>query len=300
MEQPYIGSRISLISQLDIRYEGILYAVDTIGATITLAKVRSYGTETRRTAKPIPARDELYEYIIFKAGDIKDLVVCSDAQSTVILDDPAIVKVSREPLPPIQRGLESELELPIPPLHATSSQIRTRPSEVKPIGDRRKKHVPTFSEVARSRMSEEDEVAEEPKTRRHFDSEFDFEKAENEFQSVIAGMTSTMGNINLNHGSKEDFKSASSEFDECYNKDVSFFDEISCEARDKEEGKIARIPRNKERLVNQETFGVEAVTELSMSYRGGRYFRGRPRGYRNNYRREGWRSFNNNIKRDGH
>ena len=35
---PYIGSKISLVSKAEIRYEGILYAVDTKDATVTLAK----------------------------------------------------------------------------------------------------------------------------------------------------------------------------------------------------------------------------------------------------------------------
>lgn len=42
-QTPYIGSRISLISKLDIRYEGILYTVDTNESTIALAK--GYCTE---------------------------------------------------------------------------------------------------------------------------------------------------------------------------------------------------------------------------------------------------------------
>ena len=38
MGTPYLGSRISLISKAEIRYEGILYTVDTVEATVTLAR----------------------------------------------------------------------------------------------------------------------------------------------------------------------------------------------------------------------------------------------------------------------
>lgn len=37
-QTPYIGSKISLISMLDIRYEGILYQVNSEESTIALSK----------------------------------------------------------------------------------------------------------------------------------------------------------------------------------------------------------------------------------------------------------------------
>ncbi|XP_061688479.1 protein LSM14 homolog B-like isoform X2 [Syngnathoides biaculeatus] len=72
---PYVGSKISLISKAQIRYEGILSSVDTDNSTVALAKVKSYGTEDRHTDIPVPPKEEIYEYIVFRGRDIKDITV---------------------------------------------------------------------------------------------------------------------------------------------------------------------------------------------------------------------------------
>ncbi|XP_075870405.1 protein LSM14 homolog B-like [Nelusetta ayraudi] len=92
---PYIGSKISLISKAQIRYQGILSSVDTDRSTVALAKVKSYGTEDRHTDRPVPSKDEIYDYIIFRGSDIKDITVSEPPKSQHGLPcDPAIVQSS--------------------------------------------------------------------------------------------------------------------------------------------------------------------------------------------------------------
>lgn len=94
---PYIGSQISLISKSDIRYEGTLSSIDTSQHTVSLSNVRSFGTEGRRAdGREIPASNDIYEIIIFRGADIKDLTVI---QSNPVVQEPPKVEVAEKRRP---------------------------------------------------------------------------------------------------------------------------------------------------------------------------------------------------------
>jgi len=95
MSVPYTGSKISLVSNSEIRYEGILYTINTAESTIALQSVRCFGTEGRKIPE-IPASSEVYDFIIFRGQDIKDLNVL---ESCSAVNDPAIVSINQKPSP---------------------------------------------------------------------------------------------------------------------------------------------------------------------------------------------------------
>jgi len=57
----------------------------------SLFTVRSFGTEDRETQLPVAPQNQVYEYILFRGSDIKDIRVVNNVSS--IPNDPAIVQV---------------------------------------------------------------------------------------------------------------------------------------------------------------------------------------------------------------
>ncbi|OHW90257.1 g2 m phase checkpoint control protein [Colletotrichum incanum] len=108
----FLGSRISLISKSDIRYVGVLHEINSDESTVSLENVRSFGTEGRRNRpeEEIAPSDQVYDYIIFRGSDVKDLRIedhpgIKENKPPAMPEDPAIVNVSTTTLCPSSHSL---------------------------------------------------------------------------------------------------------------------------------------------------------------------------------------------------
>lgn len=345
MTTPYIGSKISLISQLDIRYEGFLHKVDPVESTISLSRVRSFGTEDRLANVIVPARKEVYDYIIFKASDIKDLIVCDTPKPTPDIDDitydPAIISVSKPPLvmPSSTEERKATQDSGASSLKANKfgAQFESRQQQRDATtneqlsgrfgqsvrhqfyqqgavqGQRQPHKYINVRQAPRVFQAQDHQISyqqqqhsyngdhrphhqhyyyNQARNTRKYDGDFDFEKANEDFLESVDGVIDNIAELDLEHSdfhSPPKDKSPTQEIDGeinddkviavlekstkndiYYDKSRSFFDNISCEATEREAGKDNRIDWKKERLTNEVTFGPAAVRMHNFHRRGSR------------------------------
>ncbi|KAG7388006.1 Protein LSM14 A [Phytophthora pseudosyringae] len=279
---PYLGSRISLVSKTDIRYEGFLFNIDTRQSTVALQSVRSFGTEGRR-AEHVPPSPHVLQYATFKASEIKDLHVCEAAPA---------------PQPP-QPPLPSDPPLPAaaPP---TVAPAAAKPTLLTPgsVSSAQKQQVqetqPTHQEQARhARRQPQGSTGNNARTIPGMGGHLLKRK-----ERRAPGGADAAGGVRPDNASGEfNFAEGLSDFDKqqefskleedtateqtgSYQKS-SFFDTISCDALDRLEGQRSRMSGADERKLNTETFGAVGLNNR-------RNFRGRGRGRRGGYRSNNW------------
>ncbi|CBN73862.1 Novel Sm-like protein with long N-and C-terminal domains [Ectocarpus siliculosus] len=107
---PLVGSRISLISKKNIRYEGTLYNINTSDASLALQNVRSFGTEGRVEGHVIPPSQVLHDFVCFRGQDIMDLHV-HDAEA----DEGSQAAPPPPPTAPVQFAQPPQPTGPPPP-----------------------------------------------------------------------------------------------------------------------------------------------------------------------------------------
>lgn len=147
------GSRISLISKNNIRYEGTLYSINEADAQVALQNVKSYGTEGRElldtTGKStyVPPNDIVHAYLLFRGQDIKDLHVHEKT-------------IEAPPAAAVASNIEPE---PTPPPPQTSTFVgETKPAENR-ITEENKEAVPDKREGG---VLEHQYKKDEPKDRK--------------------------------------------------------------------------------------------------------------------------------------
>lgn len=142
-----------------------------------------------------------------------------------------------------------------------------------------------------------------------FDSEYDFEQANEEFKEII----SKFEKVTVEDGEKvvegeeieegeitEESKTPSVGDDggngPCYDKAKSFFDNISCEAMERSKGRPNRPDWKAEKKLNRETFGTTGFNRrnYNQGYRGGRG------GYGNRQYNQGGGGYNNHQRGGGY
>ena len=75
-----------------------MHEISSENSTVALEQVVSFGTEGRRPDDEVPPSDNVYEYIVFRGSDVKDLRIEEGPKENnppkpPVPDDPAILGV---------------------------------------------------------------------------------------------------------------------------------------------------------------------------------------------------------------
>lgn len=289
----YIGKTISLVSNKGLRYVGLLDSINANDATVALKSVRLLGTEGRMLATPhleVPPSNDVYDYVMFRGSDVKDLLVLDIPVDQVEPNYPHAYyppqpyqsqdhhKAASHQAPPASIEHSSRLaaplqQYPLPSQAAFTASTPQNPTPTQPQGQPAPLPVPSAaSKLSPSHGSGSPPQPQPgpqptPSTTTRLDpspvpsglpQEFDFAAANAKFEREKS-------RLELQEGPR-------------YNKKSSFFDTILSSSDERHATSWLE-----ERTRNMDTFGEE-LTQHRTSSRGGR---GRGRGGRGSRGRGG-------------
>lgn len=269
---PYLGSRIQLISKSEIRYEGTLYTIDTTNSTVALQNVRSFGTEDRKAEGVIAPSADVFDYIIFRGTDIKDLHVCETPTEE---PTPTVKTGAGGPAaPPVNENVKpAEPAKPAAPKSAwganPSAAARTPPAAQAPAANGKGAGKGAGGKGAGPQQPKTNQPRNQPGMGAHVAGrgtksvdggpaaqpagEFDFIKALELGEKARQAALAESGKV------QESSK---------YNKNTSFFDSLDVEAQEEGPRKGGRKFMEDQRKVDAQTFGEELMRERNA--RGGK------------------------------
>ncbi|KAG7862762.1 hypothetical protein KL939_000081 [Ogataea angusta] len=306
----YIGKTISLISQADIRYVGILESIDGTKGTIALKSVRVFGTEGRilDPSRIVYPSTQIYEHIMLSGPDVKTLN---------ILEVP-IEQVVPEPIPVFnpanffpqgqmpfqspgpQPGQPAPMQSPVPQIPQPVSHFaapQAQPSLQPAAQQQQTQHVQQAAEQDRAPT----EKVAEPKSPQPIGNKNSIkesaESSNSEEQKNAAKQSQSSKKPPAPIGDDFDFESNNAKFEKeaelenaesaFYNKKSSFFDNISSST---EQSASDRMRWQEEKKLNLDTFGQSSLRHNRGrgGYRSRGRGRGRGRGGRGGFKNPEW------------
>lgn len=254
--------------------------------------VRNYGTEDRAAEQSVPPSDQVLPYVNFPGSEILDLFVHEEEQVAPAATAPTTTPApAAAPVPPAPakaaaaspaapprappaakpepaRQQQQQQQRPKQQVAAPAAAV-SQPQNVPPKNEDPKKPEETSSSAA-SKGKQGSTSAGTGEHLLHYRQrsvqqnrgDADVDKLSGEFD-IQAGL----GKFNKTEVLASVAEEASSKPKSTYDKD-DFFDSLSCDLVDRQEGRRTRLKPFEERKLNQDTFGAAA---LQPNYRRGNY-----------------------------
>ncbi|PVU93777.1 hypothetical protein BB559_003169 [Furculomyces boomerangus] len=303
-ENSHFGNRISLISKSGFRYIGILKDVNENEQTISLVQVQSMGTEGRKQdpKDEVPPFSEIYEFVQFRATDVISVQFETDAPPPPqphLPQDPAILGSgqSQPPTKPEPKDVPIQEKQPTKEARRASQTIGSeKDSEKTTEKQLPQKVIPepiTASKEAPQNPPQQQITTNNTNTRGAYRGTRGRGAGRGRGSDVremtLLNVSESVESVKSPEESviEQEVKDLLKKPDDYYNKKKSFFDDISCEIKERTSNqhqgmsyKERRERVNDERRHNVETFGMPTPTTHHRYHHAGGY---RGRGQNPNY-----------------